>query len=104
MALFTEKEGYSPIRPRSDHSEGSEEDCEAAQLIPSKQQPSACSRSSGRYLLLGVVFLILSNVVSLFVGGFIGQKTVDLDKQCSEYTVQYCKWLWALVGDAGEPN
>jgi hypothetical protein len=86
------KDNYTPMHARSDYSlDGSEEDA-VPFLHPQSQPPASPSRCSRTYLLLGVVLLVLSNLVSLLIGGFVGLNTVDLDRSCAAHTTQYCTW------------
>lgn len=86
------KDNYTPMHARSDYSlDGSEEDA-VPFLHPQSQPPASPSRRSRTYLLLGVVLLVLSNLVSLLIGGFVGLNTVDLDRSCAAHTTQYCTW------------
>jgi hypothetical protein len=89
-SLKQKGEDYAPLHSQPETDDGSEGDCEATGLIGAVKKTPSRQRSNRWAILLGVVLLVVSNGVSVFVGGLLGRKTVDLDESCSAYTVQYC--------------
>ena len=95
------KEQYAPTHSRSEHSlDGSEEDS-IPFLHPESRPSASASRCGRRYVLLGVVLLVLSNVLSLLIGGFVGRKSVNLDRSCAAHTTQYCRCPGSQDGGEG---
>ncbi len=89
----SQKEEARESRPLTDRLEESEEDYDSRDSIdhalpakrPSKRRSNVCI-----YITIATLFLV-SNIISLFLGGLIYSQATDLDSECAAHTAKYCK-------------